>query len=74
MKNQLTFTDLEYSSRKRTTRREEFLDTMDSIIPWEEFVELIRPHYYKNRTGPSVQRYRNHAADVPSGELVQPLG
>lgn len=51
MKNQLTFTDLEYSSRKRTTRREEFLDTMDSIIPWDEFVELIRPHYYKNRTG-----------------------
>ena len=51
MKNQQTFTDLEYSSRKRITRREEFLDTMDSIIPWDEFVELIRPHYYKNRTG-----------------------
>ena len=51
MNNQLTFTDLEYSSRKRTTRREEFLDTMDSIIPWDEFVELIRPYYYKNRTG-----------------------
>ena len=51
MKNQQTFTDLEYSSRKRITRREEVLDTMDSIIPWDEFVELIRPHYYKNRTG-----------------------
>ena len=32
MKHQQTFTDLEYSSRKRITRREEFLDTMDSII------------------------------------------
>lgn len=51
MKNQLTFTDVEYSNRKRTTRREVFLDTMNSIIPWDEFVELIRPYYYKNRTG-----------------------
>jgi len=23
---------------------------MDSIIPWDEFAELIRPHYCKNRT------------------------
>lgn len=40
MKNQLTFTDLEYSSRKRTTRREEFLDTMDSIIPYRGLNKL----------------------------------
>ena len=51
MKKQLTFTELEYSNRKRTTLREEFLDTMDSIIPWDEFMELIRPYYSKNRTG-----------------------
>lgn len=49
MKKQQTFTDLEYSSRKQITRRKEFLDTMDFIIPWDEFVELIRPHSYKNR-------------------------
>lgn len=24
---------------------------MNSIIPWDKFVEVIRPYYYKNRTG-----------------------
>lgn len=31
-----TFTDMEYSLRKKKTRREEFLETMDEIIPWGE--------------------------------------
>jgi len=31
-----TFTDIEYSGRKKETRREEFLEIMDEIIPWDE--------------------------------------
>lgn len=31
---QQTFTDIEYNQRKKKTRREEFLDAMDAIIPW----------------------------------------
>ena len=31
-----TFTDIEYSGRKKKTRREEFLEIMDGIIPWDE--------------------------------------
>lgn len=40
---QQTFTDIEYSNRKRKrkTKREEFLE----IIPWEEWVEYVRPYY-----------------------------
>ena len=37
---QQTFTDLEYANRKRTTRREAFLDAMESIIPWKEWMKL----------------------------------
>lgn len=33
---QETFTDIEYSCRKKITKREDFLDTMDEIIPWSE--------------------------------------
>lgn len=33
---QSTFTDMEYSLRKKKTRREEFLEIMDEIIPWGE--------------------------------------
>ena len=32
MKKQETFTDIEYSFRKRKTKREEFLEIMDEII------------------------------------------
>ena len=30
--NQLTFSDMEYSNRKKKTKREEFLDAMEEII------------------------------------------
>ena len=48
---QQTFSDLEYSNRKRKTKREEFLDSMDEIIPWNDWVALIKPHYYNNKRG-----------------------
>lgn len=34
MKGQMTIADIEYLERKKTTKREEFLDQMDEIIPW----------------------------------------
>jgi IS5 family transposase len=48
MNTQITFTDAEYAQRKRTGRREEFLDTMDAIIPWAAFEEKIKPFYPKS--------------------------
>lgn len=32
---QITFNDIEYGNRKRITKREEFLDIMEEIIPWD---------------------------------------
>ena len=51
MNRQRTFTDFEYASRKRTTRREEFLKTMESIIPWKDWVALIAPYYPTGKRG-----------------------
>ena len=51
MKKQQTFSDIEYSKRKRITKREEFLKIMDEIIPWEEWVEYIRAYYPKGERG-----------------------
>ena len=48
---QQTFTDAEYEGRKRKTRREEFLDSMDSIIPWAQWCAVIEPHYPKGKRG-----------------------
>jgi IS5 family transposase len=49
--SQQSFSDMEYSLRKRTTKREEFLNIMDEIIPWDEWVDIIKPHYPSGRRG-----------------------
>lgn len=49
--SQITLTDLEYSNRKKKTKREEFLDSMDEIIPWSYWVDMIRPYYFNNKRG-----------------------
>ena len=40
---QISFTDVEYWNRRRVSRREQFLGTMDATIPWSRWVGLIGP-------------------------------
>jgi len=42
---------MENTNRKRITKREAFLNLMNEIIPWSEWVELIRPFYPKGEQG-----------------------
>ena len=55
MKDQITLTDVEYGNRKKTTKREEFLNKMEEIIPWKAWVEMIRPYYPKGEHGRPVR-------------------
>ena len=48
---QQTLSDMEYSCRKKKTKREEFLEIMDEIIPWDEWVGVIKPYYPQGRRG-----------------------
>ena len=48
---QPTFADLEYASKKRKTRREIFLERMDSLVPWDRLEGRIRPFYPKAGRG-----------------------
>ena len=48
---QRTISDLEYECRKRKTKREEFLEIMDEVIPWDEWVGVIEPHYPDGKRG-----------------------
>ena len=54
---QETFTDMEYSCRKKKTKREEFLEIMDEIIPWEEWEGIIAPYYYQRTSSGEDLRY-----------------
>jgi len=49
--DQPSFTDVEYGNRRRVSRREQFLETMNATIPWTAWVGLIEPHYYADRPG-----------------------
>lgn len=49
--DQPSFTDIEYGNRRRVSRRERFLVTMDATIPWTRWVGLIEPHYYAHAPG-----------------------
>jgi hypothetical protein len=49
MLGQASFSDLEYATKKRRTRRETFLAEMDAVVPWPELLAVVEPHY--PRTG-----------------------
>ena len=51
MARQTTFSDLENASRRRTTKRDEFLRQMDEALPWAELVAVVEPHYYPGKRG-----------------------
>ena len=48
---QESFSDMEDRCRKKKTKREEFLEIMDEIIPWEEWVSLVVPHHPTGKRG-----------------------
>jgi transposase, IS5 family len=48
---QTSFSQLEFESKKRVTRREKFLADMERVVPWSELEAAIGPHYPKGRRG-----------------------
>ena len=45
MQRQGSFADLEASGQRRRTRRERFLEQMEAIVPWREWVAPVESHY-----------------------------
>lgn len=51
------------------TKKKEFLSQIERIVPWGEWIELIRPHYYKGERGNKL-RSRTDAADLSGSKPV----
>lgn len=51
---QQSFRDYEYRQRKKKTRCKEFLEIMDKIIPWDEWVSRIVPPLSVGKAWPST--------------------
>jgi len=47
----MTQTDLGLNLSTKRTRKREFLDEMDRVVPWAQLIALIEPHYPKGKTG-----------------------
>ncbi|WP_293675564.1 transposase, partial [Thiolapillus sp.] len=44
---QQSFASLTYAAKKRKTRKERFLEQMESCVPWSAFEAIIEPYYPK---------------------------
>jgi IS5 family transposase len=42
---QSTFSEESFEKHRKKTRREQFLEDMDQIVPWQELAAAIAPHY-----------------------------
>lgn len=51
MKNQITFTQLTDELLQAHTSKKEFLEKIERIIPWGNWIEIIKPCYYKGERG-----------------------
>ena len=47
MKQQASFSELEYAAKKKVTRRDRFLSEIECVTPWAALVASIAPHYPK---------------------------
>lgn len=45
---QLSFSQAEYESKKKQTRRDLFLAKMESVVPWVWLIAVTGPHYPKS--------------------------
>lgn len=51
MDRQMTLAEINDEFGAARTNKKDFLEKMDRIIPWAEFMKIIEPHYYKGERG-----------------------
>lgn len=42
---QTSFSELEYATKKKQTRRDRFLAQIEAVTPWDALTQVIEPHY-----------------------------
>lgn len=51
MERQMRLAEMEDELGAARTNKKEFLNRLEAIIPWEEFIKIIEPSYYKGEVG-----------------------
>lgn len=56
---------------KAKTSKKEFLDKMEKLIPWNEFIGIIKPVYYKGETGNKPYDLELIAENICSAKYIR---
>ena len=51
MKKQMTLSDFSDELATVRTKKKEFLEQIDQIVPWGEWIAIVEPYYYKGERG-----------------------
>jgi IS5 family transposase len=51
MNKQMTLSALNDELAQAKTKKKEFLSEIERVVPWKEWLALIKPHYYKGERG-----------------------
>jgi hypothetical protein len=51
MERQITLAEINDELSAARTNKKEFPDKLENIIPWENFIEIIQPSYYRGELG-----------------------
>jgi len=54
---QLSFSDFEKNLQRKKSRKAEFLEILDRLVPWTDLIELIAPYYPKEPNGSGRRPY-----------------
>ena len=54
---QLSFADFERNIQRKKSRKAEFLELLDKLVPWSSLKELIEPYYPKDPAGSGRRPY-----------------
>lgn len=51
MEKQMSFSQAEHAGKKKKTRREQFLEEMEQVVPWARLVAVVEPYYPSGKRG-----------------------
>ena len=51
MNKKLSLSALSNELSQVLTQKREFLDEIERIVPWEKWISIIKPYYYKGERG-----------------------
>ena len=69
-KKQPSFSDLDYDNKKKTTRKDLFLQKMNEVIPWEVLLKPIRREYPQGALGRPPIALGRDATDILHATMV----